>query len=326
MTTAPAAMTGKTMTPKRSEYDDRVFVIDKAVGPTSFDVVSALRRATGLRKVGHTGTLDPLAHGVLVLCTGMATRAVEHFMDLEKEYAFTVRLGIETTTLDAEGEVVREVPCPEVSAGDLAAAAAGFVGEYDLTPPRYSAVKRGGRRLYEMARDGEDVEVPPRRVHIHAFDVTGVDLPDVRCVVRCSRGTYVRSLARDLGERVDAPAHIVELARTRVGPFTLDHAFPSDRLEARELDGLACLDLADALDFLPGVVLSVRSRRALAFGTLPEPDGVTDTRGVLATGPVRLLDDGGRLLAIGLRRDDGERNRLTVVDSFRLIVDPDTLG
>lgn len=314
------------MTTKRSDYDDRVFVIDKAVGPTSFDVVAALRRATGLRKVGHTGTLDPLARGVLVLCTGMATRAVEHFMDLEKEYAFTVRLGVETSTLDAEGEVVREAPCPDLSPGDLRAVAAGFVGDYDLTPPRYSALKRGGRRMYEMAREGEDVDVPPRRVKIHAFDVTGVDLPDVRCVVRCSRGTYVRSLARDLGQRAGAPAHIVELARTRVGPFTVDDAFASGNLEARELDGLNGMDLADALDFLPAVVLSVRARRALAFGTLPEPDGVVETRGTLVPGPVRLLGDDGRLLAVGTRRDDGERNRLTIVDSLRLFVDQDTLG
>ena len=309
-----------------NDYDNRVYVIDKAVGPTSFDVVAAMRRAVGLRKVGHTGTLDPLASGVLVLCTGMATRAVEHFMDLEKEYAFTVRLGVETSTLDKEGEVVREAPVPELTDGDLHAAAETFVGSYRLTPPRFSAVKRGGKRMYEMAREGETADPPPRDVTIYSFDITGVELPDVHCVVRCSRGTYVRSLARDLGERVGAPAHIVALSRRRVGPFVAEGAFPSANLETRDIDGLAGIDLADALSFLPGVVLSARARRALAFGGLPDPQDIVRTEGAPATGALRLLGEDGRLLAMGTRRDDESRNRLTVVDSFRLYVDPDSIG
>lgn len=316
------------MKPVRNEYDNRVYVIDKAAGPTSFDVVESMRRATGLRKVGHTGTLDPLARGVLVLCTGMATRAVEHFMDLEKEYAFTVRLGVETTTLDAEGEVVREAPCPEVSLGDLRETAAGFEGDYELTPPRFSAVKRGGRRMYERAREGglDGVDVPARTVQIHAFEVTGAELPDVHCVVRCSRGTYVRSLARDLGERLGAPAHVAALIRTRVGHFTREGAISSQRLDT---DGVAPgdgLGLGEALGFLPGVVLSSRARRALAYGTLPEPGDVVRTLGTPSPGPLRMMDEAGTLLAVGIRRPADSHDRLRVVDSFRLFVDPDAIA
>lgn len=309
-----------------NEFDNKVFVIDKAAGPTSFDVVAALRRTAKLRKVGHTGTLDPLARGVLILCTGLATRAVEHFMDLEKEYAFTVRLGVETDTLDAEGEVVREAPCPQLSEADVRAAAGTFVGDYELVPPRFSAVKRGGRRMYDLARSGEAETPPPRHVRIHAFDVTAMALPDVRCVVRCSRGTYVRSLARDLGERLGCPAHVALLERTRVGPFRAEDGFPSQRLERRDLDGLEGLDLGRALDFLPGIVLSARSRRALAYGGLPDAQDIVRTVGDLATGAVRILDEHERLMAVGVRKGDAERDRLHVVDSFRLVVDPSTVG
>jgi len=167
-------------------------VIDKAAGPTSFDIVSAMRRATGLRKVGHAGTLDPLARGVLLVCTGLATRAVEHFMDLEKEYHFDIRLGLETATLDAEGAVVREAPVPEIALDRLRAVAASFVGDYLLTPPVFSALKSRGRRYYAMARAGEIADstdaATPRQVKIYGFDVVSAELPIVRCVVRCSRG------------------------------------------------------------------------------------------------------------------------------------------
>jgi len=307
---------------KRTDLDNRVIVVDKAVGPTSFDVVAAFRRASGLRKVGHTGTLDPLAGGVLILCTGHATRAVEHFMNLEKEYEFTVRLGVETTTLDTEGEVVREEPCPPLVRGDVDAAAASFVGRYTLVPPRFSAVKQDGRRMYDVAREGGGGEAPERTVTIHDFRVTKVELPDVHCAVRCSRGTYVRSLARDLGERLGGvPAHVAALSRTRIGAFTRDDGFPSERIAARDLEGIRAYALADALAFLPGVVLSARAQRALLYGALPDAQDVVETVG--AIGPddaVRLLDEKGSLLAVGQRAGEA-RNRLRVVDSFRLYVD-----
>jgi len=177
--------------------------------------------------------------------------------------------------------------------------------------------------MYEKARAGDTEEAPARSVTIYRFDVVDVSLPDVHCVVRCSRGTYVRSLARDLGERLGGvPAHITALTRKRIGAFTLDDAFPSDRIVRRELEGLAGYVLEDALDFLPGVVLSSRSKRSLLYGALPDGQDVVKTIGVIGPGDaVRILDEKGTLLAVGHRGADA-RNRLRLVDSFRLYVDP----
>jgi tRNA pseudouridine(55) synthase len=304
------------------DFDHRVFVIDKAPGPTSFDVVRRFRGLTRLRKVGHTGTLDPLAGGVLILCTGVATRASEHFVDLEKEYEFTVTLGRETDTLDAEGEVLAEAPVPDIPREHLDAAAAGFVGSYAMTPPSYSAIKRDGKRLYERARSGEAVEVEPRTVQIYAFEVLEAALPDIRCRVRCSRGTYVRSLARDLGRMLDLPAHVTELVRTRIGPFRREDGFDSHRLWEDDVEGLEGHGLGEALSFLPGVVLSKRSGRALLDGGRPGAQDVVKTIGEITPGSsVRILDESGSLLAVGHRNDDATHDRLLLVDSYRLYVD-----
>ncbi len=294
-------------------------------GPTSFDVVTMFRRATGVRKVGHTGTLDPLARGVLIVCTGRATRAVEHFMNLEKCYEFDVHLGVETDTGDAQGKVIRTAACPEFSDVTIREAAAGFVGSYQMTPPVYSALKYRGRRLYEMARAGEAPEVPVRSVEIYAFDILAISLPIVTCRVRCSRGTYVRSLSVDLGKRLGVGAHIARLERTAIGSFTLEGAIRSDQLAQGHIDGLKGYSLESSLSFLPGVVLSKRSSRALVHGTLPGANDAVETIGVAhEDSPLRMLDESGTLLAVGLRRG-GDRNPLTLVDSFRLLVDPKSI-
>lgn len=301
--------------------ENKVFVIDKTSGPTSFQVVAAFRRATGVRKVGHSGTLDPLAQGVLLLCTGLATRAVEHFMNLEKVYEFDVHLGVETTTLDAEGEVVNAVDCPDIPEADILAAAGEFVGDYELVPPAYSAIKVDGRRLYELARSGERATAPSRVVQIYSFEVTNIELPKVRCRVRCSRGTYVRSLARDLGARLGLPAHITRLVRTRIGPFRRDEGFSSLRLDARDTDGLRGHSLESALDFMPGIVLGNAACRGLFQGALPGTQDVIRAIGVFREGPVRVMDEAGNLLAVGRRRGNSDHNRLHPIDSFRLFVD-----
>jgi tRNA pseudouridine55 synthase len=308
-----------------NRFDHRVFVIDKAAGPSSFDIVAAMRRVTGLRRVGHAGTLDPLARGVLLVCTGLATRSVEHFMDLEKEYRFDIRLGVETATLDAEGPVLRQAPVPDdIRLDTLREIAASFVGDYLLTPPVFSAIKHRGRRYYELARAGEVTEIteaaPPRQVKIYGFEVLEAKLPLVTCVVRCSRGTYVRSLARDFGEKLDLPASVDTLERTRIGAFTTARAFSSDQLTPDRSGELTGLSLDEALVFLPGVVLNDRSARELRFGGLPLRTDVVETIGVTrGAGTVRLLDTSRTLLAIGLRDPDQPRDPLRVCDSFRLL-------
>jgi tRNA pseudouridine55 synthase len=309
----------------KNRFDHRVFVIDKAVGPTSFDIVARVRRVTGLRKVGHAGTLDPLARGVLLVCTGLATRAVEHFMDLEKEYHFDIRLGVETATLDAEGPVLREAPVGDISMEALRETAASFVGDYLLTPPVFSALKSKGKRMYALARAGEMSEtteaVAPRQVKIYGFEVTGAELPIVHCVVRCSRGTYVRSLARDFGEKLDLPASIEALSRTRIGAFSMEKALSSDALVPERADELTGLPLGEALSFLPGVVIDERAARELRFGALPLRQDVVEKIGDTRGGALRLLDESRTLLAVGFRDPDQPRDPLRVCDSFRLCLE-----
>lgn len=304
-----------------NELDNKLFIINKASGPTSFQVVEAFRKAARLRKAGHTGTLDPLATGVLLLCSGKATRAVEHFMDLDKRYDFEVRLGVETTTLDAEGEVVREATVPGLSEKDVHATARSFVGRYELDPPAYSALKHNGRRFYEMARAGETPEAKPRIVEIYDLEVVRIALPSVFCRLRCSRGTYVRSIARDFGGKLGLPAHIGGLVRRAVGPFAMEEGFDSERLFAGDLVGLEGVELSRALDFLPGIVIRDASRHALLNGALPGERDVVKTIGAVAGSPtLRILDESGELLAVG-SRGAGERKRLSWVDSYRLFVD-----
>jgi tRNA pseudouridine55 synthase len=298
---------------------NKLFIIHKHSGPSSFEVVQAFRRVSRIRKVGHTGTLDPLAEGVLLLCTDKATRTSEYFMNLDKTYEFDVRLGIETSTLDSEGEIVEEVPCPDLDRNLIESAARSFIGEYSLSPPAYSAIKQNGRRLYELARAGEKPEVKPRLVNIYHLEVLSIELPVVRLRVRCSRGTYVRSLARDFGRKLDLPAHVQKLIRTRIGSFSLELAFPGPRLFAGDIEGLEGIDMSQALDFLPGIVLKDGARAKLLTGMLPIHHDVADTVGdVSSARAVRILDSGGELIAIG-KRDEGPRKRLAWVDSYRLI-------
>jgi len=305
-----------------NEFDNKIFVIDKKSGPTSFEVVEAFRDVLGLRRVGHAGTLDPLAGGVLLLCAGTATRAVEHFVDLTKWYEFDVRLGEGTATLDAEGEITSRVACPGLTREELLEATNSFVGERILEPPAYSAIKKNGRRLYELARAGEVLKVEGKKVTIHLFEITGVDLPVVGFRLCCSRGTYVRALARDFGARFGLPCHIRNLVRTAVGPFLIEDGFPSDRVFRGDVSGLKAIDLSDALGFLPAIVLNGDAKRGLMNGVIPGQADVVRTIGSPADArALRILDETGVLLAVGKRAEGPERNRLSWVDSYRLLVD-----
>jgi tRNA pseudouridine55 synthase len=299
----------------------KLLVLDKHSGPTSFDVVDAVRRATGIKKVGHTGTLDPLASGVLLVCTGRATRAVEQFMNLDKTYEFTVLLGVETSTLDAEGTVLKQAAVPEIPEAEIISAARDFVGPYDMAPPAFSAIKKNGKRLYELARAGESPVAESRPVTIHELQVTKAALPEIDFQIRCSRGTYVRSFARDFGAVLGLPAHVRRLVRLAIGPFTVEDAYPCERVFEGDVSALGGIELSDALSFLPGVVLTEASRRGLADGALPRREDVVETIGeVTGSLTVRILDQSGVLLALGSRGDESGV-AATLVDSFRLVVD-----
>ncbi len=207
-------------------------LVDKPKGCTSFDVVRAVRRHVAARKVGHAGTLDPMATGLLIVLVGRgATKRQQHFMGLPKSYEGTLRLGDTTPSYDAETEVDRRRPWQHVTGALLEEARASLTGEIVQRAPMYSAVKVGGERLYKKARPGETVERPPRYVTVHTFALTGRDGPDVRFRVDCSKGTYIRSLAHDLGQAVDAGAHLTALRRAAIGPYRAADAWPLDALE-----------------------------------------------------------------------------------------------
>jgi tRNA pseudouridine55 synthase len=225
---------------------DGLILVDKPGGWTSHDVVARVRKLAGTRRVGHAGTLDPMATGVLVLGVGRATRLLGHLSLAEKEYDATVRLGVRTTTDDAEGEVVEVSDMSKVAAvGDrsVAGAIAGLTGDIEQVPSTVSAVKVGGVRAYRLARAGAEVALPPRRVTVSAFDLLDRSGSDLEVRVVCSSGTYVRALARDLGAALGVGAHLTRLRRTRVGSYSLARTRTLEQLA----EELAVTSLADAV-------------------------------------------------------------------------------
>ena len=211
--------------------DGAALLVDKPTGMTSHDVVAVVRRDTSVRKVGHAGTLDPMATGLLiVLVARRATRLQEAFMHLPKVYEGTMRLGEQTPSHDAETDVVERTDPSHVTREDVEALRSQFTGTIQQVPPMYSAVKMDGERLYEKARRGETVDRPPRQVRIDRFDLIDWAPPDLRFRVECSKGTYVRSLARDVGDALDVGAHLTALRRTAIGPYQVTAAWSLDDL------------------------------------------------------------------------------------------------
>jgi tRNA pseudouridine55 synthase len=207
-----------------------ILLVDKPAGWTSHDVVAKVRRLAGQRQVGHTGTLDPMATGLLVLCLGRATRLVEYMVGHDKSYSGVVQLGASTTTDDAEGEVVERTAVPPLSFEDLERVARQFQGPLQQVPPAFSAVKIEGQRAYAVARKGGNVTLAPRPVTVYTLKLE-FEAPDrLRLDVTCSAGTYVRSLARDIGRALGTRAHLASLRRLRVGPFQVDDAYPLEAL------------------------------------------------------------------------------------------------
>jgi tRNA pseudouridine55 synthase len=208
-----------------------LFNIDKPKGITSHDVVARVRRLSGQRKAGHTGTLDPMATGVLLVCLGQATRLIEYIQAGSKEYRAIIRFGTTTDTLDAEGQIVAKKDSSGLTEAQLRQVLPQFQGEIEQTPPIFSALKRDGQPLYKLARAGQAVEVAPRPVTIETLKWVAWDPPDLTVEVVCSPGTYIRSLARDLGEAVATGAHLAALTRTRNSGWSIAEAVSLDQLE-----------------------------------------------------------------------------------------------
>jgi tRNA pseudouridine55 synthase len=267
-------------------------VVDKAAGMTSHDVVARVRRLAGTRKVGHAGTLDPMATGVLLLGVNRATRLLGHLMLTEKAYAATVRLGAGTNTDDAEGELGEQLSTEHLTEDDVRSAAGGFVGDLEQVPSAVSAIKIDGERAYKRVRAGEDVVIAARPVTVHELLVTDVrrDGPwlDADISVRCSSGTYIRAIARDLGDALGVGGHLTALRRTAVGPFVLEDARTLEELA----DDFDLLDIsAVARRCFPAVDLDEDSARDVMVGRKLE-------RALGAPGPVAVFAPDGTFLAL----------------------------
>lgn len=273
-----------------------LLLVDKPPGITSHDAVAIVRRTLRTRKVGHAGTLDPMATGLLVMGVGRATRLLRFLGDLPKTYEGTFRLGERTTTLDADGEVTDRVAPSGITRQATADAMARMLGASAQRPPAYSAVKVGGRKLYEAARRGETVEAEARVIRVDRFDLVAFRAPDVDFVTTVSGGTYVRVLAADVGDALGAGAHLTRLRRTAIGPFSVEDAMPPDSPGDP-------LPLERAVAHLPRVILEAEEARVASHGSVLGPAGIA--------GPYAVVGPDGRL--IGIWRDDGPKARPQMV-------------
>jgi tRNA pseudouridine55 synthase len=280
-----------------------ILLLDKPLGLSSNQALQQVKRLFDARKAGHTGSLDPLADGMLPICFGDATKMSAFLLDADKYYWFRVRLGETTATGDTEGAVLERRPTDAISLEQVQRVVAGFIGEIDQLPPMYSALKHQGKRLYELAREGIEVEREPRQVVIHELTIENANLPEFELRVHCSKGTYVRTLAEDIGETLGCGAHVTALRRTGVGPYTDYPMFTMESLEATAEQG------QDVLDRL---LLPVDT----ALGDWPEVRVGADTSFYLRQGQavlvpkaptegwVRIYDDDG-FIAVGEVQDDG---------------------
>ena len=273
-------------------------VVDKRAGMTSHDVVARVRRLAGTRKVGHAGTLDPMATGVLLVGVNRATRLLGHLMLTEKAYDAVVRLGVATTTDDAEGETTAEVPASHLTDEQVKAAFADLVGHIEQVPSSVSAIKVDGRRAYARVRAGEQVVLEPRPVTVHAIDVGTItrhdEVVDVAISVRCSSGTYIRALARDAGAALGVGGHLTSLRRTAVGPFSVDDAHALEQLA----EDLRLIPIAEvARRCFPSRTLDAPAAAAVAVGRKLALD-------LGAEGTVAVFDEAGEFLALYEQRGD----------------------
>lgn len=273
---------------------DGILNIDKPTGMTSHDVVAAVRRFSRQSRVGHAGTLDPMATGVLLLCIGQAVRVSEYLGEHDKRYRARVRLGVETDTYDAAGTVLAERPVT-ASREEIEGALRDLVGKLMQTPPAYSAIKKEGVPLYKLARQGIEVQVEPRAVEIYSIDLRSIDLPDLEIDVHCSKGTYVRSIAHDLGVALGCGGHLAALTRTASGRFVLEDSIGLDKLRQAFESGYVSqylIPIDEALLQFQAIVVDPGTAKRIQQGNLL----VCERE--YTTPLLRAYTDGGELIAL----------------------------
>lgn len=283
---------------------DGIVIVDKPQDWTSQDVTARLRRVFNTRRIGHGGTLDPMATGVLPIFVGRATRAAEFFEHAEKEYVAGLRLGVQTDTQDLTGEIVAQRPV-SVTREQVQAALEGFLGVQEQLPPMYSAVKIGGKKLYELARQGKTVERKPRQIELLELELLSGENADWQFRVRCSKGTYVRTLCHDIGQALGCGGCMSSLRRTKAGGYGLDRAVTMEEIISMD-DPVACLLPVDSVfDWLPRVTVHENQLRAIYNGAAVKASGLAD-------GSYRVYAPDGTFLMVGL----AEGGTLKTVKSF----------
>ena len=299
---------------------DGVVNVRKAAGPTSHDVVDALRRVFGQKRVGHAGTLDPMATGVLVVCLGKATRVVEYLMGGAKEYRARMVLGRSTDSQDSTGAVIDERDASSITREALERAISGFVGEIEQIPPMVSAIKHEGKALYKLAREGKTVDRAARKVTVHSIDLvdfTPGERAEAEMVVACSSGTYIRTLCVDIGANLGCGGHMSMLERTRVGRFGIDDAVTVEELDQAKADGRLddyVISMNAALDYMPLAVLPDEDETGVLHGS---PVVVECEAGRGET--VRMSTESGRFLGVGtIEVVDGSR----IAQPKKVLMDP----
>lgn len=282
----------------KKERLEGALLVDKPSGPTSHDVVNKARRILCIKRIGHTGTLDPFATGLLVLLLGPATRLAEYLKDYEKTYRGVMRLGLITDTDDATGTVIEDKPVPDLSAKVIENEIERFKGKLSQKVPAYSAIKVGGERLYRRARRGAEVNAPTREIEIYSLSLVKYKRPELIFEVTCSSGTYVRALARDIGEALGCGAHLTALTRTATGPYGLNDSITTDEMKTGDVNGWrvknAYILMVEMLPDFPTVGITDEDSVSLTHGkdvSLSEPD--IDELSI-----VKLVNR-GRLVAIG---------------------------
>lgn len=279
-----------------------IIKIDKPSGPTSHDVVNRVRKISSVKQVGHAGTLDPFASGLLIVGIGNGTRILEYFLHSEKVYDVTAKLGLTTDTFDRTGNVVEENAC-EKNPSEIEKALLSFVGDYDQVPPMYSSKKYFGVRLYELARAGRVMTMPPVRVKVHSIDVESIKLPYVKFRAKVSGGTYIRSLCRDFGMKLGCGAIAYELKRIQVGPFELSNFVDVYNMNALDLSNVITLEEATRVLFKT-VIVNENGSKKIENGNPLEIEDIFSYEEFNKNDTIRVLDLNGNLISMA----NSERN------------------
>lgn len=276
-------------------------LVDKPKGITSFDVVKIARKKVGVRKIGHAGNLDPHATGLLILGIGRATRFIPFIMDLDKEYVATIQLGILTDTLDVTGEEIDRKPVPEFTEQELKNVLRNFLGEIEQVPPSYSAIRIKGQRLYDLAREGVYITPKAKRVTIYNLEILDIRDSEIDLRVVCSKGTYIRALARDIGEKLGTYGIVKELRRTKIGPFKIEEA-----IKPEEITRDSVIPIDEGLRHLPSVVINDKAMWHFKNGNVVGINGILKRIGNPKTFQhVKVYSPSGKFMGVGLMKWDG---------------------